>query len=42
MPFYEKLLIADLAPPANSYRVDLATVDMIKTSPQFWHSWQWY
>jgi hypothetical protein len=29
-PFYEKLLIDDSAPPpANPYRVDLATVDLI-------------
>jgi uncharacterized protein YprB with RNaseH-like and TPR domain len=31
-PFYEKLLIADSPPPANPYRVDLATVDRIKNS----------
>jgi hypothetical protein len=42
MPFYEKLLIADLAPPANPHRVDLATVARIKTSPQYWQSQQWY
>jgi uncharacterized protein YprB with RNaseH-like and TPR domain len=41
-PFYEKLLIADSAPPDNPYRVDLATVDKIKSSPQYWQSQQWY
>ena len=39
---YEKLLIAETLPPANPYRVDLETVDRIKTSPQNWQSWQWY
>ena len=41
-PFYEKLLIADSAPPVNPHRVDLATVNRIKTSPQYWQSQQWY
>jgi hypothetical protein len=41
-PFYENLLIAASAPPANPYRVDLATVDRIKTSPQYWQSQEWY
>jgi uncharacterized protein YprB with RNaseH-like and TPR domain len=40
-PFYEKLLITDSPPPVNPHRVDLGTVDRIKTSPQYWHS-QWY
>jgi len=41
-PFYENLLIADSPPLINPYRVDLRTVDRIKTSPQYWHSQQWY
>ena len=41
-PFYENLLIADSPPLINPYRVDLRTVDRIKTSPQFWQSRQWY
>ncbi len=41
-PFYEKLLITDSPPPANPYRVDLGTVDRIKTSPQYWQSQQGY
>jgi hypothetical protein len=40
--FYEKLLIADSAPPVNPYRVDLVTIDRIKTSPQYLASLQWY
>jgi uncharacterized protein YprB with RNaseH-like and TPR domain len=41
-PFYENLLIADSAPPVTPYRVDLETVDRIKTSPQYWQARQWY
>jgi uncharacterized protein YprB with RNaseH-like and TPR domain len=42
-PFYEKLFIDDSAPPlANPYRVDLATIARIKTSPLYWQSQQWY
>jgi uncharacterized protein YprB with RNaseH-like and TPR domain len=41
-PFYDRILIADSQVPANPYRVDLATVDRIKTSPQYWQSQQWY
>ena len=41
-PFYEKLLITASPPPVNPHRVDLATVDRIKTSPQYWGSGQWY
>jgi uncharacterized protein YprB with RNaseH-like and TPR domain len=41
-PFYEKLLIEDSGAPANPFKVDLKTVDRIKTSPQFWQSRQWY
>jgi hypothetical protein len=35
-PFYENLLTADSPAPVNPFRVDLGTVDRIKTSPQFW------
>ena len=42
-PFYEKLLIDDSAPPpVNPFRVDMETIDRIKTSPQYWQSRQWY
>jgi uncharacterized protein YprB with RNaseH-like and TPR domain len=41
-PFYEKLLIADSPPPVNPHRVDLETVDRIKTNPQYWQSQLWY
>jgi hypothetical protein len=41
-PFYENLLIADSAPPVNPYRVYFATVNRIKTNPQYWQSRQWY
>jgi len=41
-PFYESLLTTDSPPPVNPFRVDLATVDKIKRSPQFWQSQQWY
>jgi uncharacterized protein YprB with RNaseH-like and TPR domain len=41
-PFYENLLIAESPPPANPYRADLATVDRIKNSPQYWQLQQWY
>ena len=41
-PFHEKLLIADSSPPVNPYKVDLGTVDRIKTSPQFSALRQWY
>jgi uncharacterized protein YprB with RNaseH-like and TPR domain len=41
-PFYESLLTIDSLPPVNPFRVDLATVDKIKRSPQFWQSQQWY
>jgi len=37
-PFYENLLIADSAPPANPFKVDLGTIDRIKNSSQYWGS----
>jgi hypothetical protein len=41
-PFYETHFIEDPILPGNPYRADLATVDRIKNSPQYWHSDQWY
>ena len=41
-PFYDKLLIEESMAPVNPYRVDLATVDKIKNSPQNWQARQWY
>jgi uncharacterized protein YprB with RNaseH-like and TPR domain len=41
-PFYDKLLIQESRPPANPLRADLATIDRIKSSSQFWASGQWY
>ncbi|MFC1578467.1 ribonuclease H-like domain-containing protein [Thermodesulfobacteriota bacterium] len=41
-PFYEKLLIAESPVPINPYSIDLATIDKIKNSPQYWQSQQWY
>ncbi len=41
-PFYESLLIADSPPLVNPHRVDLETVEKIKTSPQYWQSQQGY
>jgi len=41
-PFYEKLLIADSTPPANPFRADLATIDRIKSSSNYWVSGQMY
>ena len=41
-PFYETHLIEDPTPPVNPFRVDLATVDKIKNSSQYWQSQQWY
>ena len=41
-PFYETHLIADSPPPANPYSVDLATVERIKNSSQYWEYQQWY
>ena len=41
-PFYEAHMIADSTPSVNPYSADLATVDRIKNSPQYWQSQQWY
>jgi len=41
-PFYDTHLIEDPTLPVNPYRADLATVDRIKRSPQYWQSQQWY
>ena len=41
-PFYDNLLIEDSITPANPFRADLATIDRIKSSSQFWASGQWY
>jgi hypothetical protein len=41
-PFYEKLLITESTTPVNPHRVDLETVDRIKTNSQYWGSGQWY
>ena len=41
-PFCETHLIADSPQPANPFRADLATVERIKNSPQYWGSGQWY
>jgi uncharacterized protein YprB with RNaseH-like and TPR domain len=41
-PFYETYLIEDPTLPVNPFRVDLATVDKIKNSSQYWQSQQWY
>ena len=41
-PFYETHMIADSPPLVNPYSADLAMVDRIKNSPQYWQSQQWY
>jgi len=41
-PFYDNLLIDESTPPANPFSADLATIDKIKRSPQFWQGQQWY
>ena len=41
-PFYDNLLIEGSITPANPFRADLATIDKIKNSSQFWASDQWY
>ena len=41
-PFYETHMIADSPPPVNPYSVDLATVERIKNSSQYWEYQQWY
>jgi len=41
-PFYESHFIRESTPPFNPYSADLATVDRIKNSTQYWQSQQWY
>ena len=41
-PFYETHMIADSPPQVNPYSTDLATVDRIKNSSQYWEYQQWY
>lgn len=41
-PFYKTHLIEDPTPPVNPCSADLATVDRIKNSSQYWQSDQWY
>ena len=41
-PFYDTHLIEDPILPGNPFRADLATVDRIKNSSQYWQSQQWY
>ncbi len=41
-PFYDNLLIEESTPPVNPFRADLATIDRIKSSSQYWVSGQWY
>ena len=40
-PFYEIHLIEEPTPPVNPFSADLATVDRIKNSSQYWSSGQW-
>jgi uncharacterized protein YprB with RNaseH-like and TPR domain len=41
-PFYENLLIEESTPPTNPFNADIATIDRIKNSSQYWVSGQWY
>ena len=41
-PFYNTHLIEEPTLPVNPYSADLATVDRIKNSSQYWLSDQWY
>jgi uncharacterized protein YprB with RNaseH-like and TPR domain len=41
-PFYETHFIEEPTLPINPFRADLATVDKIKNSSQYWQSQQWY
>ena len=41
-PFYDTHLIEDPILPENPFRAELATVDRIKNSSQFWSIQQWY
>jgi uncharacterized protein YprB with RNaseH-like and TPR domain len=40
-PFYDTHFIEDPTLPVNPFRADLATVDRIKNSSQYWQSQQW-
>ena len=39
-PFFDNLLIEESTLPANPFRADLATIDRIKSSSQYWLSYQ--
>jgi len=41
-PFYEIHMIEESPPQVNPYSTDLATVDRIKNSSQYWEYQQWY
>ena len=41
-PFFDNLLIDESTPPVNPLSADLATIDKIKNSSQYWASGQWY
>jgi hypothetical protein len=41
-PFFDNLLIEESTPPVNPLSADLATIDRIKSSSQYWASGQWY
>ena len=41
-PFYDTHLIEEPTLPGNPFRADLATVDRIKNSSQYWSMLQWY
>ena len=41
-PFYDTHLIEEPTLSVNPFRADLAMVDQIKNSPQYWQSQQWY
>jgi hypothetical protein len=41
-PFYETHFIEDPILPGNPYSTDLATLDRIKNSSQYWQAQQWY
>jgi uncharacterized protein YprB with RNaseH-like and TPR domain len=41
-PFYGTHFIEEPTLPINPFRADLATVDKIKNSSQYWQSQQWY
>jgi len=41
-PFHETHLIEESPPPVNPFIVELATVDRIRNSSQYWQSQQWY